>query len=97
MAEKIKYMDIKEFREGGYLQEVNRRFFHPLGLALEVTVGEDGHPASLVGIWDCRDDPEGMSYGPGIINEEKRIKISQELQDKYGARKQALGYMIQYE
>jgi hypothetical protein len=23
-----------EFREKGYLQEVNRRFFHPLGIAL---------------------------------------------------------------
>ena len=30
-----KYMPIKEFRERGYLQELNRRFLHPLGLALE--------------------------------------------------------------
>lgn len=33
----IKYLNIKEFREKGYLQEANRRFFHPLGVALEVT------------------------------------------------------------
>ena len=33
---KINYMDIKEFREKGYLQEANRRFFHPLGLALYI-------------------------------------------------------------
>lgn len=34
----IKSMNIKEFREKGFLQEVNRLFFHPLGLALEVEV-----------------------------------------------------------
>jgi hypothetical protein len=28
---KIKRIDIKEFREKGYLQELNRRFSHPLG------------------------------------------------------------------
>lgn len=32
----INRIDIKEFRELGYLQEVNRLFFHRLGLALEV-------------------------------------------------------------
>lgn len=29
-----KYMDLSEFVESGYLQEVNRQFFHPLGLGL---------------------------------------------------------------
>jgi hypothetical protein len=31
----IERMAISEFVDEGYLQEVNRRFFHPLGLALE--------------------------------------------------------------
>ena len=35
---KIKYVDITEFREKGYLQEVNRRFFHPIGTALEISI-----------------------------------------------------------
>ena len=35
-----KYIDIKEFKDKGYLQEVNRRFFHPLGLALEIKIDE---------------------------------------------------------
>jgi len=35
------HMDIKEFKERGYLQEVNRKFLHPLGLALEVVI-DDG-------------------------------------------------------
>ncbi len=38
MSDDIKRMDITEFRDLGYLQEVNRLFFHPLGLALEVVI-----------------------------------------------------------
>ena len=34
MNKTIKHMDIKEFREQGFLQEANRLYFHPLGLAL---------------------------------------------------------------
>jgi hypothetical protein len=34
----IKMMDIGEFVENGYLQEANRIFFHPLGLAMSVSV-----------------------------------------------------------
>lgn len=56
----VKYMDLKEFREKGYLQEVNRRFFHPLGLALEMAVSDDIE--ILNGIWDFRDDPDGIYY-----------------------------------
>jgi hypothetical protein len=33
-----KTMDLKEFREQGFLQEVNRKFFHPLGLALAIGI-----------------------------------------------------------
>jgi hypothetical protein len=32
--ENIKKMDIKEFREKGYLQEVNRRFFYSLEISI---------------------------------------------------------------
>lgn len=92
----IKYMDVKEFREGGYLQEANRRFFHPLGLALEVVIAEDG-TETLGGVWDYRDDPEGMSYGPGVIDVEKRGKISDEFDHKYQERRRTLGFTIQYE
>lgn len=33
------YLDIKTFRERGYLHEVNRLLLHPLGLALSVEIG----------------------------------------------------------
>lgn len=57
----VKRIDIKEFREKGYLQEVNRQFLHPLGLALEIIADDDGNE-KLGGIWDGREDPEGIYY-----------------------------------
>ena len=76
--EKIKKMDIKEFHEKGFLLEVNRQFFHPLGLALEITVEDDG-TGSISGVWDYRDDPEGMAYGNG----DKEKKASNNEKAKY--------------
>ena len=60
----MKQMDIAEFRDVGFLQEVNRLFFHPMGLALFVTVNDDG-TVQLGGILDERDDPEGWIFGEG--------------------------------
>lgn len=57
----IKRIDLKEFHELGFLQEVNRQFFHPLGLALEMSIDDDGN-YHLGGVWDYRDDPEGMVF-----------------------------------
>jgi hypothetical protein len=64
MSEKveIKRIDIKEFREKGYLFELNRRFLHPLGMALEVIISDETGKESLGGIWDYRDDPEGIIF-----------------------------------
>ena len=61
MENKIKKIDIKEFREKGYLQEINRRFLHPLGLALEIVINDDNTEA-LGGIWDNREEEEGIYY-----------------------------------
>jgi hypothetical protein len=80
MTEEIKRMDIKEFRELGFLQEANRQFFHPLGLALEVIVDEETGETSLGGIWDYRDDPEGMFFMDETIDE-KRITMIKDLKD----------------
>lgn len=98
----MKHIDIAEFQKLGYLQEANRLFFHPHGLALEVTVVDEGglrpddpiiesieaaldevrpdvgnadfakqlaaalYPVGskfLSGVWDDRDDPEGVYFG----------------------------------
>ena len=56
-----KRIDAKEFQKLGYLQEVNRLLLHRLGLALEVVTEEDGS-VRFGGVWDLRDDPEGMAF-----------------------------------
>jgi len=78
-------MDIKEFIEKGFLQEVNRQFFHPLGLALAVKDNEDG-TWSLHKVWDYRDDSEGMFFGEGVINKEKADGVEKLRQSKIETR-----------
>ena len=103
---KVKYLDLQEMIDGGYLQEVNRQFFHPLGLALEVkmteTVKQDSDTVlkttyQLSGIWDCRNDPEGVNYS-GLDDtsaKEKAAKIAKELEVRAKSRQESLGYIIQ--
>lgn len=131
----IKYMDIAAFRGQGYLQEVNRRFLHPLGLALEVTVVDDGgwepdsrlvkagveylatekgwpraeaeynlivalnalYPpgtAFISGVWDYRDDPEGVYFGD-VPDVDKFVRVARELAQRAKAREARLGYVVQ--
>lgn len=93
----IKKIDIKEFRELGFLQEVNRLFFHPLGLALEATVDDVTGEETLSGVWDFRDDPEGIIFDESMINEEFKAKIrsvSALLESKREAREKLLGGSI---
>lgn len=62
-----RWFDLNKFRDFGYLQEVNRQFFHPLGLALAVTEDDEtGDVVGIAGIIDNRNDPEGMFYADGI-------------------------------
>lgn len=90
----IKRMDIKEFRESGLLAELNRAFLHPLGLALEVSIEDDG-TEKLGGIWDYRDDPEGMLYSEEHFPTEK-IKNAQEfIKQKHEQRLKVLGFVYQ--
>ena len=76
----IRYMPVKEFRREGYLQELNRQFLHPLGLALEVIVEDDGSE-TLGGIWDYRSDPEGIRYA-----EIDLAPLARRVQENWAAR-----------
>lgn len=91
----IKHIDIAEFRREGYLQELNRRFLHPLGLALEVVIEEDG--LRLGGVWDYRDDPEGIVYAGSYARDLGRhaAHIDALWIERAPAREAALGYVIQ--
>ncbi len=94
MKNKVKRIRIDEFRELGYLQEVNRQFLHPLGLALEVVIEEDG-TERLGGIWDSREDPEGFLYDKFDLEKAKNIESIQKA--RFVLREQLLGFVIQSE
>lgn len=109
----IKRIPIKEFRELGFLQEANRLFFHPHGLALEIThcdtcdgtgkgrgvyEGEASHCPScggkgswISGVWDSRDDPEGIVFGSGDDRVEKAASVAAERQRHSVARAKLFG------
>lgn len=90
----MKYMDVKEFFDEGYLLEINRRLLHPLGLALEVIVEDDG-THRLGRIWDFRDDPEGLYFNAEVIDPEKSQHISDLEDARREERTTRLGYWIQ--
>lgn len=95
-SEPIKAISVAEFREHGYLQELNRRFLHPLGLALSVEVDEDTGEESFGEIWDYRDDPEGMLYAGGYgADAEKYEQIEHEWAARKGPRVERVGFMVQ--
>lgn len=92
MSNKVKKMDAKEFRTMGLLAEINRTFLHPLGLALEVMINDDG-TETIGGIWDYREDPEGIIYQP--FPEEQVKKAKEFINKKHQERYEALGYIFQ--
>lgn len=90
----VKKMTPADFRDLGYLQEVNRRFLHPLGLALEVVMDDEGNER-FGEVWDYRFDPEGILFAPGAIDEEKAARIHHEGEAKYRVRHERYGWYTQ--
>lgn len=99
MPEEVKRIDIAEFRERGYLQEANRQFFHPLGLAVEIIVDEETGKERLGGVWDYRDDPEGILFPRETLAtpeaREKADRVTNERIEKSKVRYRRYGYIIQ--
>lgn len=95
-TKQIKRMDPKEFKDFGYLQEVNRQFFHPLGLALEVII-EEGTTGkvTLGGIWDFRSEPEGLVFPVGQMDPLKAERVDAARQEKSEARRELQGSVVQ--
>lgn len=102
----IKRMTPKEFREQGFLRELNRQFLHPLGLALEIiapdaeeiAAGND-YPERFGGVWDYREDPEGMAFDESMVNtdqaREQAAAIEALRRSKLAVRRERLGFEIQ--
>ena len=98
MSDEIKRIDIKEFRAKGFLQEANRLFFHPLGLALEVVIDKETGEEHLGGVWDYRDSPEGVLFHDSMLTEEFKAKaerIAKLFEKKQKSREEVLGFFIQ--
>jgi hypothetical protein len=87
-------MTPKEFRDKGYLQELNRQFLHPLGLALEVELLTDG-TERFGDVWDYRKDSEGMIYDVELIDSKKAKRIADEQAAKREVRELRFGFDIQ--
>lgn len=89
-------MDISDFIDQGYLQEANRQFFHPLGLALVVAC-DDEDPTKwwIHGVWDNREDPEGIAFAEGVISPEKAERILEQQEVRGDLREKHLGYVVQ--
>lgn len=74
MADEPKLVPVSELLSSGIIQEVNRLFFHPLGLSL-VCRKEEGTTV-LAGVRDLRDIPWG-AYFKDLNTEEARRKAAE--------------------
>ena len=96
----VKYMDFHEFWKLGLLQEINRQFMHPRGLAFQMDF-EDDKAINISGIWDERDDPEGIIYSKEMISdniehfEKMKAQVQKLYDDKAEYRQENLGFIIQ--
>ncbi len=94
----IRKITAREFRDAGFLQEVNRQFLHPLGLALEVVIDDNGK-VRFGDVWDYRDDPEGMMYlESDIVSDEfieKADAVTKLMDEKARVRQGRFGWVVQ--
>lgn len=85
--------------ENGLLFEINRKILHPLGLALEIEINDDGK-IDFGDLWDCREDPEGILFTSDAfeVGKEKYAKYLEEKGDSnLKSRIEKLGFTIQEE
>lgn len=90
-------MTPEEFRNLGYLQEVNRLILHPLGLALSVVTDDAGN-TTFGKILDARDDAGGIVFQmdtyPDTLWEKARM-VSDEAQKRQAGRMAECGFWVQ--
>lgn len=90
-----KTIPLTELRDAGYLQEANRQFFHPLGLALTIDIN-----AGTMFVQDWRDiDGEGGFFTEAELNnpeaEQKAMAVAHELGQRSAVRIDVCGAVIQ--
>ena len=96
-------MSAREFYQAGYLQELNRQFLHPLGLAIGVSLskehGEESKCRFLPYVIDVRSDLEGITFDESVTSEEvfqkKAAYIRAQQVARCAVRLKTLGFNIQ--
>ena len=93
-------MLFRSVSQSRYLPELNRQFLHPLGLALEIVVDDEGNE-TIGGVWDCREYLEGIHYNLED-DVERRTKfrkkianVEAEMEKRECARREKLGFFIE--
>ena len=86
-------LDLQYFLDSGLLQEVNRQFFHPRGLAMFVSLDDDGKVKSIAGIYSEQEDLGGFCLNK--IDQDK-VKNVKKMTRKFSKRRRELfGNIIQ--
>ena len=95
-VEGLKRMTPEDFLRGGYLQELNRRFLHPLGISLGARHINGQY--ELGPIFDCREIKDGVSFDmdgdPGLFID-YLYKIEEEIISQVPKRKAHYGWVVQ--
>lgn len=88
-----KKMTVADFVDEGFLQEANRLFFHPRGIAISTV--QDGDELTFGKILDHRDDPEGITFLPSLISSQKVCAVEIEKLKHIESRTALFGSPIQ--
>lgn len=94
-----KRMHPAEFRRLGLLQEINRLFLHPAGLALEMSCPSEDNVHDydnliFSSIWDSRDDPEGFIFA--LPPDQAKAEVYDSFRrQKEDVRSKKFGWIIQ--
>lgn len=83
------FMPLDEFRDAGFLHEINRLLLHPCGLALALDV-----EAGTACVWTT-DDPEGWELGDDLLSAEKAERVADAWGKLADARLALLGSIVQ--
>ncbi len=95
----MKRINIKEFRELGLLQEINRKILHPRGLALEVIIDNKNDEEIIKSLWDYREVEEGINFDINTSDKERINNFQQKKENVENmiitTREKKLGYVIE--
>lgn len=81
----------------GLLFEINRAVLHPFGVAMAVTLDDDGKYKESFGLLDARDDPEGWVFDDASFAEceAKYAAFGKAERDRIFRRLDSLGFIRQ--